>query len=53
MPPSITSTAVLVVIASASLAVAAAWRRDRRQIYIFKPLTTVLISRSRSRVTSS
>jgi len=35
--------AVLAITASASLAVSAAWRRDRRQIYVFKPLTTVLI----------
>jgi uncharacterized membrane protein YhhN len=35
--------AVAAIVASASLAVAAAWRRDRRGIYLFKPLTTVLI----------
>jgi uncharacterized membrane protein YhhN len=37
------AAAVLAVATSASLAVAAAWRRDRRRIYIFKPLTTIII----------
>jgi len=35
--------AVLAIAASASFAIAAAWRRDRRGVYLFKPLTTVLI----------
>ena len=43
MPLNITTLAVLAIAASACLAVAAAWRRDQRQIYVFKPLTTVLI----------
>lgn len=44
MPLDITSTtAILAIAASASAAVAAAWRRNRRGIYVFKPLTTVLI----------
>jgi len=43
MPLDISGAAILAIAVSASLAVAAAWRRDRRQIYVFKPLTTVLI----------
>ena len=39
----LTAAAVLTIAASASFAVAAAWRRDRRHIYIFKPLTTIII----------
>jgi uncharacterized membrane protein YhhN len=35
--------AVLAIAASASFAIAAAWRRDRRGIFLFKPLTTILI----------
>lgn len=38
-----TALAVLAIAVSASLAVAAAWRRDLRAIHVFKPLTTVLI----------
>ena len=43
MPMNITPAAILAIATSASLAMSAAWRRDRRQIYVFKPLTTVLI----------
>jgi uncharacterized membrane protein YhhN len=43
MPLDISGAAVLAIAASASLAVAAAWRRDRWRIYVFKPLTTALI----------
>jgi uncharacterized membrane protein YhhN len=43
MPLNITPAAILAIAAAASLAVAAAWRRDRRAIYVFKPLTTLLI----------
>jgi uncharacterized membrane protein YhhN len=43
MPLNIAPAAILAIAVSASLAVAAAWRRDRRTIYVFKPLTTLLI----------
>jgi uncharacterized membrane protein YhhN len=43
MPLNIASAAILAIATSASLAVAAAWRRDQRRIYVFKPLTTLLI----------
>lgn len=41
MPASLLAIAAIAV--SATFAVLASWRRDRRGIYLFKPLTTVLI----------
>lgn len=43
MPPVSVLLAVLAVAASATMACVAAYRRDRKGVYLFKPLTTILI----------